>query len=74
MVPTAISQVFEALIRLHCGIGFAGAAYTMGLESYTRDGTVFRGYCGGPLAAETLLAQFTAAAAIWGVSVGALTR
>lgn len=72
MVPTAISQVFEALIRLSCGIGFAGAAYTMGLESYTRDGTVFGVCAGGPLAAETLLAQFTAAAAIWGVSVSTL--
>lgn len=72
MVPTAISQVFEALIRLSCGIGFAGAAYTMGLESYTRDGIVFGVYAGGPLAAETLLAQFTAAAAIWGVSVSTL--
>lgn len=35
MIPTALSQVFEALIRLMCGIGFAGAAYTLGLEIVT---------------------------------------
>lgn len=72
MIPTALSQVFEALIRLMCGIGFAGAAYTLGLESYTRDGTIFGVSAGGPAAAEALLSQFTAAAAVWGVSVSTL--
>ena len=48
MIPTALSQVFEALIRLMCGIGFAGAAYTLGLESYTRDGTIFGVSAGRP--------------------------
>lgn len=69
MYPTAVSQVFEALVKLICGIGFAGYVYTTGVNSYTRTGVIFGVFARDADTAAAVLAQYTAAAAIWGVSI-----
>ena len=68
MVPTALSQVFEALVKLVCGIALAGAVHALGQQSLAETGTVF-GIAVTADTVETVLAQLTAAAAIWGVSL-----
>lgn len=69
MYPTAVSQVFEAVIKLICGIGFAGYVYTRGVNGYTQNGYIFGVYARDADMAAAILSQYTAAAAIWGVSV-----
>ena len=41
MYPTAVSQVFEAVIKLISGIGFAGYGNTRGVNGYTQNGYIF---------------------------------
>ena len=73
MVPTAVSQVIEAVAKMVLGIGFAYMVMKYGMSEYETAGAVF----GTPAAdfqqAQSLLYPWTASAAILGVSVGTVS-
>ena len=54
--------MFEALVKLVCGIALAGAVHALGQQSLAETGTVF-GIAVTADTVETVLAQLTAAAA-----------
>ena len=69
MYPTAVSQVLEAVVRLVCGIGFAGAALRAGTRQFAETGFVFGYYAANEQQAAELLTSVTSAAAVLGVAV-----
>lgn len=71
MKPTGYSQVLEAVIKMLVGIGLATVVRSYGFHQYETVGTLF-GHA-GPLTLmeqESILAPYTAAAAVLGVTVG----
>ena len=72
MVPTAASQVAEALVKLFLGLFCARWAVSACTEEYARLGTVFSFRPGSADEAMFLTLSFGAAGAVLGVTVGSL--
>lgn len=70
MVPTAVSEVAEAAIKLGLGLFAAYGAVSLGTEEYAASGTVFGQVPGSPDEASFLILSFAAAGAILGVTLG----
>lgn len=72
MVPTAISEVIEALCKLLLGLGFCIGIIKLGMNEYYASGTVF----GVPYQTEELahsaILPFASAGAILGITVGSV--
>lgn len=73
MVPTAVSQVIEAVAKMALGIGFAYMVMKYGMSEYETTGAVFGTAAATPQQAQSLLYPWTASAAILGVSVGTVS-
>lgn len=72
MVPTALSEVIEAVCKLVLGLGIAYGVISYGLNEYAAKGTVFgKAYETESLARSATL-PFAAAGAILGISIGAM--
>ena len=69
MYPTAWSQIAEALVKLACGLLFAGAAIQLGLDEYERAGTVFGKAVASQEQAQLAVFPYGAAGAILGIVV-----
>lgn len=69
MLPTALSQITEALVKLTCGLTFSSAAIRMGLEEYASQGTVFGHPAANEEAAKLAVLPYGAAGAILGIVV-----
>ena len=70
MMPTAVSQVVEAVAKLVCGIGLGYLALQTGLRQYEQTGMVFgAAVSGGVAQAELAVLPYAAAGAVLGVSV-----
>lgn len=71
MVPTAISEIIEAMCRFFVGLGCAYAVVRVCMNEFYSHGTIF----GKPYATEALAREavgpYSAAGAIFGVTVGA---
>ncbi|MBR5480055.1 MAG: polysaccharide biosynthesis protein [Clostridia bacterium] len=72
MVPTAISQVVEALVKLILGLGLSMFIYSYGMNDYATTGMVFGKICESVDAAKLVVLQYAAGGAIAGVGLGSL--
>ena len=72
MVPTAVSQVLEAVVKLGLGLTAAGAVVAWGTQEYSTRGTVLGWVPPGPDEAQFLTLSLGAAAAVLGVTAGSL--
>jgi stage V sporulation protein B len=70
MIPTAVSQVLEALCKLILGIFLASLCMRLGAAEYKRSGTVFGQSAASEAAANSLLYPWAAAASIIGITLG----
>jgi stage V sporulation protein B len=70
MMPTAISQVIEALGKLFLGLGFAFIVRTIGLNEFSSKGTIFGKAVETEADAVSMLLPYCAAAAILGIAIG----
>lgn len=72
MVPTAISQVVEAVVKLVLGLGLSMWIYNYGINAYETTGVVFGKAMQTFDAAKLRVLQFAAGGAIAGVGLGSL--
>ena len=72
MVPTAISQIVEAVAKLAFGLCFCTVTIRAGLGEYARLGTVFGAAYGSAEEAGLAVLPYGAAAAILGVTASTL--
>ncbi|MDR2647851.1 MAG: polysaccharide biosynthesis protein [Oscillospiraceae bacterium] len=70
MIPTAVSQVIEALCKLILGIALALLCMRLGQMEFLRHGTVFGNPVADMYAANAALYPWAAAASIIGITVG----
>lgn len=72
MVPTAVSEILEAVCKLV--IGLTGALITVqaGMQEYFHHGTVFGQAVENELYAKSAVLPYASAMAIFGVSIGSL--
>ena len=69
MVPTAFSQVVEAVVKLLVGLFFAFRCVEGGIYSFSTTGNVFGVVVASRAEAMTVLAPYAAAAAVSGVAI-----
>ena len=72
MVPTAVSQVVEALAKLLFGLAFAWLVSSAGLRQFSQEGRVFGIACQTVEQARMTVLPFAAAGAILGVTISML--
>ncbi|MEM1485945.1 polysaccharide biosynthesis protein [Oscillospiraceae bacterium PP1C4] len=72
MVPTAVSQIVEAVAKLVFGLTFAYAVTTAGLRQFMQEGIVFGIACPSIEQARLTVLPFAAAGAILGVTMSSL--
>ncbi len=72
MVPTALSQVVEAVVKLVLGLGLSMGIYNFGMNSFETTGMVFGKVAESLEAAKLIVLQYAAAGAIAGVGLGSL--
>ncbi len=72
MVPTAVSQVVEAVSKLCFGLGLAVLVTQVGLKQYRSGGQVFGTLCQSLEEAHLALLPYSAAGAILGVTISTL--
>ncbi len=72
MVPTAISQVVEALCKLVAGLLFAYVTVLFGQRQFALTGTVFGQEASTPQQASEIVMPFAAAAAILGITISTM--
>ncbi len=70
MVPTAVSQVVEAVFKLFAGLLFAYLIMQRGIEEYAFQGTVFGVMAYSEEEALNITLPYAAAGAISGVTIG----
>ena len=70
MKPTGYSQVIEAVIKCFVGIGLAMGVRSYGLKQYESTGVVFGTACKDMTEFASIIAPYTAAGAVLGVTVG----
>ncbi len=69
MYPTGASQVLEAAMKLVLGLGLSCAAIYYGRQDYRHTGLVFGQFAANQQEADLLVLQFSAAAAVAGVTL-----
>lgn len=72
MLPTSVSQVLEALFKVVFGLFFAKLAMALLYNQYISSGAVFGTTCGDEVQALSMIYPLTSAAAVGGVTLGAL--
>ncbi len=69
MKPTGYSQVIEAVMKMLVGIGLALGVSKYGMMQFADTGVVFGSPCASVVEAQSILAPYTAAAAVLGVTL-----
>lgn len=69
MIPTAVSEILEAAVKLAAGLGFAVITSRYADAQYLADGTVFGISCATAEEAHSASLPFIAAASVMGVTV-----
>lgn len=72
MIPTAVSEIVEAVAKLLIGLSAACAVVSACTEEYAANGTVFAVHPASPDEAVFLTLAFAAAAAVLGVTCGSI--
>ena len=73
MIPTAASEVVEAIGKVIFGLGFAYAAVECGMNEYYSYGTVFGKVCISEEMARNAVLPFASAGAVLGITLGAIS-
>lgn len=73
MIPTAVSEIVEAVGKVVFGLGFACAAREYGMNEYYNYGTVFGRVCDSKAMAENAVLPFASAGAVLGITLGAIS-
>lgn len=73
MMPTAISEIIEACVKLVIGALIAYIIAEMGMKSYTDNGTVFGLVFGNIKEAYQTIVAFSVAGAIMGITLGSFS-
>ena len=63
MVPTALSQVVEAVVKLVLGLGLSMFIYSYGMNDFETTGMVFGKICENLDAAKLVVLQYAAGGA-----------
>lgn len=69
MMPTALSQVVEAVSKLVCGLALSYGITVAGLRQFSQEGSVFGFACASMEQAQLMVLPFAAAGAILGVTL-----
>lgn len=72
MVPTAISEIIEAVIKLTSGLLLANMTRTRAMESFYNNGTVFGTSCKTAEEAISVVLPYVAAASVLGITIANL--
>lgn len=72
MYPTAISEVIEAIFKLLVGLSAAYLVFRLGMGEFYNSGTVWGQAVTSEAYAKSALLPYTAAAAVFGVTIGSL--
>ena len=72
MVPTAVSEIIEAIIKLFCGLLLANGTKSRALSEYNELGTVFGQVCESEEQAIYLALPYIAAASVLGITIANL--
>lgn len=72
MVPTAISEILEAVCKLVIGLTGALLVVQFGMQEYYKNGTVFGRVVASELYAKSAVLPYASAMAIFGVTIGSL--
>ncbi|MBQ2671426.1 MAG: polysaccharide biosynthesis protein [Clostridia bacterium] len=73
MIPTAVSEIVEAIGKVIFGLGFAYAAVECGMNEYYNYGTVFGRVCESESMAQNAVLPFASAGAVLGITLGAIS-
>ena len=73
MIPTAVSEIVEAIGKVVFGLGFASAAVDCGMNEYYNYGTVFGKYCENEIIAQGATLPFASAGAVLGITLGSIS-
>lgn len=73
MIPTAVSEVVEAVGKVVFGPTLAFAAVKYGMNEYANSGTVFGQPCDNEVMAQNMTLPFASAGAMLGITLGAIS-
>lgn len=72
MVPTAVSEIVEAIGKVVFGLSISWVVTKYGMQQFYNKGTVFGVVCDSATAAHNAILPFSAAGAVLGITLGAV--
>ncbi len=72
MIPTAVSEIVEAISKVFFGLGLAWLAGEYGMSEYYANGTVYGDVCENAVAARNATLPFASAGAVLGITLGSI--
>ena len=72
MIPTAVSEIVEAVSKVFFGLGLAWLAGEYGMQEYYAKGTVYGRVCESVVAARNATLPFASAGAVLGITLGSI--
>lgn len=72
MIPTAVSEIVEAVSKVFFGLGFAWLASEYGMREYYAYGTAYGQVCENVSAARNASLPFASAGAVLGITLGSV--
>lgn len=72
MIPTAVSEIVEAVSKVFFGLGLAWLAGEYGMSEYYTNGTVYGLVCENAVAARNATLPFASAGAVLGITLGSI--
>lgn len=72
MIPTAVSEIVEAISKMFFGLGLAWLAGEYGMKEYYANGTVYGIICENVVAARNATLPFASAGAVLGITLGSI--
>ncbi len=72
MIPTAVSEIVEAIGKVVFGLGFAYLAVEYGMNEYRNHGMVFGKFCENEISARSATLPLASAGAVLGITFGAI--
>lgn len=72
MIPTAVSEIVEAISKVFFGLGLAWLAGEYGMREYYANGTVYGVVCDSVVAARNATLPFASAGAVLGITLGSI--
>ena len=73
MIPTAVSEIIEAIGKVIFGVGLSAFVVWYGMNEYSISGTVFGNYYENEAAAFSATLPFASAGAVLGITLGSIS-